>query len=88
MRELICSFTAARITQYRPSKNPGHRLAVGMTNTCACNHIATVRILAPFLRGGGPKGILFSLFWNKKASFKGIYTLNGVHKRVFSIQKV
>ena len=32
---------------------------------------------------GGPKSILSSLFWNKKASFKGIYTLNGVHMWVF-----
>ena len=29
--------------------------------------------------GGGPKSILFSLFWNNKASFKYIYTFNGVH---------
>ena len=27
----------------------------------------------------GPKTILFSLFWNNKASSKYIYTLNGVH---------
>ena len=35
--------------------------------------------------GGGPKSILFSLFQNKKASFKGIYMLN---VRSFFIQKV
>ena len=33
--------------------------------------------------GGGPKSILFSLFWNNKASSKYIYTLNGVHIWVF-----
>ena len=43
----------------------------------ACRHIATVRILEPFW--GGPKSILFSLFWNNKASSKYIYMLNGVH---------
>ena len=32
---------------------------------------------------GVPKSILFSLFQNKKASFKGIYTLNDFHMRVF-----
>ena len=37
----------------------------------------TVRITVAFL--GGPESILFSLFQNKKASLKGIYTLNGVH---------
>ena len=55
--------------------------------------IATVRILEPFVvvvcfffvfvffggGVGGPKSILFSLFWNNKASSKYIYTLNGVH---------
>ena len=42
-------------------------------------HIATVLILEPFFGRGGAKSILFSLFWNKKASSKYIYTLNGVH---------
>ena len=32
---------------------------------------------------GGPKSILFSLFWNNKALSKYIYTLNGVHIWVF-----
>ena len=32
---------------------------------------------------GGPKSILFYLFWNSKASSKYIYTLNGVHIWVF-----
>ena len=46
-------------------------------------HIATVRILVPFFLGGGSKSILFSLFWNNKASSKYIYTLDGVHIWVF-----
>ena len=47
--------------------------------------LVPVAISCPFVSlslfgvGGGPKSILFSLFWNKKASFKCIYTLNGVH---------
>ena len=50
---------------------------------------ATVRIPAPFFGGGGgPKSILFSLFLNKKTSFKGMYTLNGVIYECFSIEKV
>ena len=32
-----------------------------------------------FFGGGGSKSILFSLFWNNKASSKYIYTLNGFH---------
>ena len=35
-----------------------------------------------FFGGGGPKSILFSLFRNKKASFKGVNTLNGFPIRV------
>ena len=33
--------------------------------------------------GGGCKCILFSLFLNKKASFKGIYPLHGIHIWIF-----
>ena len=38
-----------------------------------------VYIYEPFFWGGGVQSILFSLFWNNKASFKYIYTLNGIH---------
>ena len=65
-------YFVVRITQTahsRPSEYPGHGLIV-LTNTCACRHIATVRILEPFFWGGGPKSISFSLFWNNKASSK------------------
>ena len=41
---------------------------------------ATIRISAPFW---GSKSIFFSLFWNKKATFKCTYTLNGVHMLIF-----
>ena len=51
--------------------------------TCAYSHIATVHILEPFFLGGGPKSILLSLFWNKKASARGIYTLIDIHIGVF-----
>ena len=46
---------------------------------------ATVDIPAPFFGGGGvvQKVFSFSLIRNKKASFKGIYGLNGVHILVF-----
>ena len=79
MKELLCSFTVPNHL-FRPSKNPGHRQLV-QTNTFACSNIVTVCIPGPFLWGS--KSILFSLFQNKKASFKGIYTLNGIHMWVF-----
>ena len=54
-----------------------------------CRYRQTLELVAssrPFVSlslfwggGGGPKGILFSLYWNKEASFKGIYTLNVAH---------
>ena len=34
-------------------------------------------IAVPFFAGGGGPKYLISLFWNKKALFKGIHTLNG-----------
>ena len=83
MKGLLCSFTELNHSM-GPNKNPGH---------CSClykqtyMHVAmftTVRMPAPFfLGGGGAKCILFSLFLNNKASFKGIYTLNGIHMWVF-----
>ena len=77
-------YFVAKITQSRPSEYQGHLLLVS-TNTCPCSYIATVHILAPFFFWGvgGPKSILFCLFWNKEASFKGIYKLNCVHMRVY-----
>ena len=45
-------------------------------NTCVFSHIATVRIPAPL--GGGVQKVFYFLCF-KKASFKGIYTLNGLH---------
>ena len=46
--------------------------------------LVRIAISRPFVSlylggGGGPESILFSLFWNKKASFKGIDTLNDIH---------
>ena len=50
--EQIECFTQS--AQSLPSEYPGHGLLV-LTNTCACRHIATVRILEP-LGGGGVGG--------------------------------
>ena len=44
-------------------------------------NIATVRILEPFW--GVQKVFYFPCFGIRNASFKGIYTLNGVHTWVF-----
>ena len=46
MQGLLCS-AITQTAQFRPSEYPGHGLIV-YTNTCACRHIATVRIHEPF----------------------------------------
>ena len=54
-------YFVVRITQTahpRPSEYPGHGLIV-QTNTCACRHIATVRILEPFFWGGGVQKVFY-----------------------------
>ena len=57
---------------------------IQVTGCCYRQTLERVAISRPFVSlsrfywGGGPKSILFSLFWNKKASFEGIYTFNGV----------
>ena len=47
--------------------------------TLVCVAISRMFVSLHLLGGGGPKSTLFSLFLNKKASFKGISMLNGVH---------
>ena len=75
MKGLLCSFTA-----------PNHPMRPSKIQVTGCKYkhtyvrvamFATVRIPAPFFWGGGPKSISLSLFLNEKASFKGIFTLNG-----------
>ena len=64
--------TVYRITQSRPSRNPGHRL-LAQAHVCAWSHIATLHTCSTmhfFFGGGGPKDALFSLFWNKTSIIK------------------
>ena len=65
--------------------SPNHYLVdIQVTGCLYRQTLECVAISQPFvslslLGGGVQKGILFSLFWNKRASFKGIYALNSVH---------
>ena len=83
MKGLLCIFTAPNHSM-RPSKNPGCWYKQAHVRVAM---FATVRFPASFIGRGGAKSILFSLFLNKKASFKGIYTLNGIHLKVFFIKE-
>ena len=61
------------------------QVEIQVTGCCYKQIYVRVAVLLLFvslrLFWGGPKSI-FSLFRNKKASFKGMYMLNGVHMRV------